>query len=115
VARHRVRASPLEIVVVALAISIIAVSCLDLSWKEGIACDGAGRCPGDLACCSGSCRRQCAAPDASPPADGPMVVICPAELGGCFGCMPGCACACGTTQTVCCLQFGIATCSATCP
>ena len=113
-ARHRFRASVLDMVVAAVAIALGAGSCLDLSWKEGIACDAAGHCPGALTCCDGSCRRQCAVPDAGPATDGPMIVICPSEPGGCLGCMPGCACTCGTVHAICCLQFGVATCSNTC-
>ena len=99
----------------ALAIGVVAAgSCLSLSWKEGIACDVGGHCPGDLTCCSGACRHQCPTPDAATATDGPPAVTCPAEVGGCFACMPGCACACGATQAVCCLQFGVATCAG-CP
>ena len=101
-----------------LTTSVLALSCLDLSWKEGIACDVGGQCPGALSCCRGSCLRQCpafdAGGDAGEPHDGPAVVTCPAEIGGCFACMPGCACTCGAATGTCCLQFGVATCAG-CP
>jgi hypothetical protein len=93
---------------------VLALSCLDLSWKEGIACDVGDHCPGALSCCRGSCLRECPAPDAGEPHDGPAVVTCPAEIGGCLACMPGCACTCGTTTGICCLKIGIATCAG-CP
>jgi hypothetical protein len=110
------RASLPWIAVCALALGWLGLSsCLDLSWKQGIACDGAGHCPGALLCCDGACRDRCAERDAgNVTTDGPPVVTCPTEPGGCFACMPGCPCTCGTTHGTCCLQLGVATCAG-CP
>jgi hypothetical protein len=91
-----------------LVLCTLALSCVDLSWKEGIACDETGHCPDALTCCNGACLGRCAPADAG---DGPAVVVCPADPGGCFACMPGCACSCGTVQTTCRLQLGVATCT----
>jgi hypothetical protein len=109
------RVPVLPLPLIAILLGVVGLSCLDLSWKEGIACGGDGSCPAGLSCCRGACTRQCLAPaDAGPAGDGPAVVICPAEIGGCFACMPGCACSCGGAQGICCLQFGVATCAG-CP
>jgi hypothetical protein len=100
--------------IAAIAVAVAAISCLDLSWKEGIACDGAGHCPGGMLCCDGTCRVKCAERDAAGTTDGPPVVTCPAEIGGCFACMPGCPCSCGGMQRTCCLLVGVASCAG-CP
>jgi hypothetical protein len=42
------------------------------------------------------------------------VITCPAEIGGCFACMPGCPCSCGGMQRTCCLLLGVASCAG-CP
>ena len=102
------------IAIAALAAGWLATSCLELSWKEGIACDVAGHCPGEMSCCDGKCRRQCPERDAGATSDGPPVITCPVETGGCFACMPGCPCTCGATHGTCCLQLGVATCAG-CP
>ena len=153
------RASPwLLMTLLATTLGGLASSCLKLSWRENIACDGT-TCPGSLRCCDGRCLQKCApavddggaggagapdvpagdaatpdvepteadAGDAGPSTGGagggsgdagggdrPMIVVCPAEAGGCFSCMPGCACTCGTTSAICCLKLGFATCSG-CP
>lgn len=98
----------------AIAVACAAISCLDLSWKEGIACDSAGHCPGGMLCCEGACRDKCAERDAAGNIDGPPVITCPAEIGGCFACMPGCPCSCGGMQRTCCLLVGVASCAG-CP
>ena len=139
------RALSLPWLVAALAAAWgLVPSCLNLAWREGIACDG-DRCPGALTCCAGRCLRTSACThgdaeadgagdaldlaadgasvgtDASDalasdggPSDGPMVVVCPAEVGGCFACMPGCDCVCGGSRALCCLKFGVASCGG-CP
>jgi hypothetical protein len=114
-ARDRAASSWLAIACAAIGVAWFAVSCLDLTWKEGIACDGAGHCPGSLLCCDGICRGKCAERDAgNVGVDGPPVITCPVEVGGCFACMPGCPCTCGATHGTCCLQIGVATCAG-CP
>ena len=116
VARQPARA-PTALVAIAVAVLAagwLATSCLELSWKEGIACDIAGKCPGEMSCCDGKCRRRCPERDAGLASDGPPVITCPVEAGGCFACMPGCPCTCGTTHATCCLQLGVATCAG-CP
>lgn len=64
-----------------LVFAALASSCVQLSWQEGIACDGTS-CPSGFGCCAGHCKRDCRAePDAGAgdlvdvPADG-------AEVGG---------------------------------
>jgi hypothetical protein len=103
------------VLVAALVLATLGIACLDLAWREGIACDAAGRCPGDLTCCGGACRKQCAsADDAGGGAQDAEIVVCPPVVGGCFACMPGCACSCAGATAMCCLKIGVATCGG-CP
>jgi hypothetical protein len=101
------RVSGLPLLALLLVLGVVGLSCLDLSWKEGIGCSAQSTCPDDLTCCRGTCQHQC--PGLS--ADGG---VCPIQMGGCFGCVPGCACTCGGLQLSCCMQLGVGTCTG-CP
>jgi hypothetical protein len=89
-------------------------ACLDLTWREGIACDDRGRCPAPMRCCEGECRSRCEPPrngGGEPGSDAAAAPLaCPDQEGGCYACTPGCVCACGGYRGICCLKFGVATC-----
>lgn len=70
-----------------IALGPLTLSCLDLSWREGVPCGRAG-CGGALTCCDGTCRKVCPAgghPDAQPADggldDGASADTSPADLG----------------------------------
>ena len=102
----RMRVTLLSLVLVALVLAAIGVSCVDIGWKEGIACSSGGTCPGAMTCCHGACYNHCPATTDG----GADALMCPAEAGGCIGCIVGCACTCGTLTRTCCLQLGVGTC-----